>query len=176
MTLSANPRRSATHSLEDPMNKPTATQLRITLVLVVCAAQFYTSARDIVATALPHVHHDLSRAVTFPVSIDAAILAATLYAVIRTGISAKARRWAAFVRYTGFAATLYANGLASGIASADRITPDLVTGTLFLMIPAILLIGTMELVVHAGQGTAASRKAAKTNRPAATVTRLRAAH
>lgn len=157
------------------MRKPTATQIRVTLVLVVCAAQFYTSARDIIETALPHVHGDLGRAVTFPVSIDAAILAATLYAAVRTGINKAARRWAAFVRYVGFAATLYANGLAAGITTAPRITADVVTGTLFLMLPAILLIGTMELVVHAAQGTAASRARTARATPTATVTRLRAA-
>lgn len=156
------------------MMKPSATALRVTLVLTVCAAQFYTSARDIIHTALPHVQGDLSRAVTFPISIDAAILAATLYAVMRTGLSGKARRWAAFVRYVGFASTLYANALSSGITTAPRVTGDMIAGTLFLMIPAVLLIGTMELVVHAGQGTSASRKAKQTTTTQTGARKLRA--
>lgn len=149
-------------------------KLRIALVLVVCAAQFYTSARDIVAAAMPHVDNDLSRAVTFPVSIDAAILAATLYAAVKVGMNRKARLWAAFVRYAGFSATIYTNALASGITRADRLTVDVVTGTLLLILPAVLLIGTVEMVIHAAQGTPASR--ARAAKPQATVTRLRAAN
>lgn len=148
-------------------------QIRIALIVTVCAAQFYTSARDIVTTALPLVHGDLSRAVTFPICIDALILIAALTVAARTGVNAKARRWAGFGRYFGFAATIYANGLSGGIAHAARIDASIVTGTLFMLIPAVALIVTMELLIHGAQGTPASRKAAA--KPAATVTHLRRA-
>jgi hypothetical protein len=138
----------------------TSAQIRIALIVTVCAAQFYTSARDIVETAMPLVHHDLSRAVTFPICIDAMILIAALTVAARTGVNAKARRWAGFARYFGFAATIYANGLASGIASAKVIDAQIITGTAFLLIPAVALICTMELLIHGAQGTPATRKAA----------------
>lgn len=142
------------------MKTPTAAQVRIALIVTVCAAQFYTSARDIIETALPMVHGDMSRAVTFPICIDAMILIAALTVAARTGVNAKARRWAGFARYFGFAATVYANGLASGIASAQHITAEVITSTAFMLIPAVSLICTMELLIHGAQGTPASRKAA----------------
>lgn len=142
------------------MFKLTAAQVRTTLIVTVCAAQFYTSARDIVETAMPLVHHDLSRAVTFPICIDAMILIAALTVAARTGVNAKARRWAGFARYFGFAATIYANGLASGIASAKVIDAQVLTGTAFMLIPAVALICTMELLIHGAQGTPATRRAA----------------
>lgn len=153
--------------------KLTAAQIRILLIVIVCAAQFYTSARDIVSTALPLVHGDLSRAITFPICIDALILIAALTVAARTGVNAKARRWAGFGRYFGFAATIYANGLSGGIAHATHLDPAIVTGTLFMLIPAVALIVTMELLIHGAQGTAASRKAAA--KPVASVTPLRRA-
>lgn len=141
----------------------TAAQMRIALIVAVCAAQFYTSARDIIETALPLVRNDLSRAITFPICIDALILIAALTMATRVGVNAKARKWAAFGRYFGFGATIYANGLSGGIASADTIDAATVTGTLFLLIPAVALIATIELLIHGVQGTPASRKATEKN-------------
>lgn len=156
------------------MKLPTVV-LRIALVLTVCGAQFYTSFRDIVDAVLPHVHDDTSRAISFPISIDAAILAATLYASVKVGMNRKARLAALFVRYTGCIGTLYANALASGITRVDVLTVDVVTGTLLLMLPAILLIGTVEMVIHAAQGTPASRKAKQSaGATTASVSKLRA--
>lgn len=140
----------------------TADQARIALIAVVCAAQFYTSARDIIETAMPLVHHDLTRAITFPVCIDALILISALTVAVRTGINAKARRWAAFGRYFGFGATIYANGLSGGIANTTHIDAGIITGTLFLLIPAVALIATIELLIHGVQGTPATRKASAT--------------
>jgi hypothetical protein len=169
--------RSVHQTSEDTMTRHfTPAQIRIGLIVTVCAAQFYTSARDIVETAMPLVHHDLSRAVTFPICIDALILIAALTVAARTGVNAKARRWAGFGRYFGFTATIYANGLAGGIASAaaaHQVNAPVVMGTLFMLIPAVALIVTMELLIHGAQGTPASRKAAA--KPIATVTRLRSA-
>lgn len=166
--------RGVPQTSEDTMSaKFTPAQIRIALITTVCAAQFYTSARDIVETALPLVHGDLSRAVTFPICIDALILIAALTVAARTGVNAKARRWAGFGRYFGFAATIYANGLAGGIARAEHIDAAVLTGTAFMLIPAVALIVTMELLIHGAQGTPASRKAA--SRPTATVTQLRRA-
>lgn len=165
--------RGVPQTSEATVRRFTPAQIRIALIVTVCAAQFYTSARDIVDTALPLVHGDLSRAITFPVCIDALILIAALTVAARTGVNKPARRWAAFGRYFGFTATIYANGLAGGIAHADRIDAAVLTGTAFMLIPAVALIVTMELLIHGAQGTPASRRAA--SKPSATVTRLRAA-
>lgn len=176
MTLSANPRSSATHSLEDAMRKPTPAQIRILLITVVCAAVFYTSYSEIYAVAL-HYTGKARVAATYPICIDAVILIAALTLVARTGVNATAKRWARFGRVFGFTSTILCNAAASGFASADALTLDLVVAVAVSLIPAISLIATVELLIHGAQGTPASRaRAAKTARPAATVTRLRAAH
>lgn len=153
----------------------TTAHIRIALITTVCAAQFFVSASDIIDQAL-HVTHSIARAAAFPACIDATILIAALTVAARTGVNKKARQWAAFARYFGFTATVYANVISSGITRAAHLTPDLVASAAFMLIPAVALIATMELLIHGAQGTPATRKAASAKTTSrATVTRLRAA-
>jgi len=138
------------------------TQIRLTLIVAVCAAQFYNSARDIVDVALPIVHGDVSRAAMFPASVDLMILVAALTVAAPKGVNRKAKFWAAAGRYIGFGFTVYANVLASGISRVNVITPSVFADAVFMLAPALALICTMELAIHGAQGTPATRAARTT--------------
>lgn len=147
----------------------TAARIRIALITLVCAAVFYTSFRHI--TEVAHRYgNSLDVAALYPICIDAVILISALTLVARTGVSKAARFYAKLGRVFGFAATIFCNLASSDFSST--------VAALVALIPAVSLILTVELLIHAAQGTAAtrSRSAAKKTtaaRKAATVTPLR---
>ncbi len=141
----------------------TTAKLRIALTTTVCAAVFYTSFRHIVGVAT-HYGNTIDVALLYPICIDAVILISALTLVARTGVSKAAKFYARLGRIFGFASTIFCNLASSEFAST--------MAAIVALIPAIALILTVELLIHAAQGTTATRaKASKT----ATVTKLRSA-
>ncbi len=148
----------------------TTARIRVALIATVCAAVFYTSFRHITHVAA-HYGNSPDVAALYPVCIDAVILISALTLVARVGISKTTRFYAKAGRLFGFAATIFCNLAASDFTSTMAAVVSL--------IPALALILTVELLIHAAQGTPATRKAtaAKPTKTAgkATVTRLRSA-
>jgi drug/metabolite transporter (DMT)-like permease len=141
----------------------TAIRARLALIAIVCACVFYTSFRHITHVALSY-GNTADVAVLYPICIDAVILVSALTLTARTGVNRVTKLWASAGRYFGFAATIFCNVSSSEFASSMAVVVAL--------IPAIALIITVELLIHAAQGTPATRarKAKK-----ATVTQLRSA-
>lgn len=131
----------------------TATNARLALTTLVCSGVFYTSFHHIVSVAMAYGNNSASVAVMYPVCIDAVILIAALTLVAKRGISKTTKAYAKAARLFGFAATIFCNITASHFASSISVAVDL--------IPAISLIFTVELLIHAAQGTPASRAARK---------------
>ena len=131
----------------------TTAKLRIALIVLVLAATFYVSYSDIVSVAL-RFGAPGRVAFAWPVCIDGMILVSALTLVTRTGVSRATKTWARFGRWFGFSGTIYCNGLAAHTDAVLVIT--------FYVIPAVALITVTELLIHAAQGTAASRRQART--------------
>lgn len=132
-------------------------KLRITAITAVCAAVFAISFDHITTVAATYGNGWTS--FLYPICIDGVILVSALTLVARVGISKATKAYAKAGRWFGFVATIYANVAHSGYSSTDSIVVNL--------IPAIALIFTVELLIHAAQGTSASRSAGrKTSAPA----------
>ena len=125
----------------------TTQKLRIALITLVCAAVFAISYEHIAAVA--HQYGNGWSAYLYPLCIDGVILISALTLVARVGISKTTKYYAKLGRWFGFAATIYANVAHSGYGSTDAIVVNL--------IPALSLILTVELLIHAATGTAQSR-------------------
>lgn len=136
-------------------------KLRIAAITAVCLSVFAISFDHI--TAVAQTYGNGWTSFLYPVCIDGVILVSALTLVARVGISKTTKVYAKAGRWFGFAATIYANVAVSGYASTDAILVNL--------IPAVSLIFTVELLIHAAQGTSASRS--RTQR-ATTPVRLRA--
>jgi hypothetical protein len=135
---------------------------RIALTATVAAGTFFISASHIISVAEEAGNHGAA-AFVYPVAIDAVILVSVLTLVAKTGVNRMAKWYATLGRTFGFAATIYANVAASGFESVNNAVINL--------IPALALIITMELLVHAAQATPATRARKATKK--ATVTPIR---
>lgn len=142
------------------MNKNFAA--RIALTSAVAVGTFYISASHIIAVAHAAGNHGAA-AYAYPISIDAVILVSVLTLVAKTGVNRMAKWYAAIGRAFGFTATIYCNVAASGFQSVSSAVVNL--------IPALALIITMELLVHAAQATPATRARKATTK--ATVTPIK---
>lgn len=131
----------------------TTQKLRIALIALVCAAVFAISYEHIASVAQQYGNG--WSAYLYPVCIDGVILISAFTLVARVGITKTTRYYAKLGRWFGFAATIYANVAHSGYGSTDAILVNL--------IPALSLILTVELLIHAATGTAKYR--ARTARP-----------
>lgn len=114
---------------------------------ILVASVFTISFQHIMAIA--HSHGNGWTSFLYPMSIDGLIVACTMTLITKTGVSKVTRKWAGAGRYFGFAATCYANAVHSGWSDTDTVIINL--------IPAIALIIGVEVLVHAAQGTTASR-------------------
>jgi Protein of unknown function (DUF2637) len=132
-----------------------AMKFRLALIAIVCAAAFRDSWGHIVKVAL-WAGNGTGEAFTYPIAIDGVILVSAVTLAARVGVSKTTKSWAIFGRYFGFAATLFANGAAAQSANIGSI--------LINVIPGIALIATVEMLIHASQGTVATR--ARSTRPA----------
>jgi hypothetical protein len=149
-----------------------AAKFRVALITIVCAATFTISYSHIHAVALQYGNSPLA-AVLYPITIDCGILVAALTLTARTGVNRSAKAWAAFARIFGFGATVFCNVAASDWAAAT--TPAATIAAVVVnLVPAIVLISTIELLIHGAHGTAASR-ARRTAKPAGNVTPIRKA-
>lgn len=134
----------------------TTAKLRIALIAVVCAAVFYTSFRHIVDVAEQY-GNSADVALLYPVCIDAVILISAFTLIARREVSKMARWYAKLGRLFGFSATIFCNVASSEFASSVAVAVAL--------IPALSLILTVELLVHASAGTASSRRVKASVRP-----------
>lgn len=122
----------------------TTQKLRITAITIVCLAVFAISYEHI-ATVAGQYGNGWSRYL-YPICIDGVILISALTLVARAGVTKTTRYYAKLGRWFGFIATIYANVAHSGYGSTDAILVNL--------IPALALILTVELLIHAATGTA----------------------
>jgi hypothetical protein len=141
------------------MFKPNQYQTRIAITMMVTAAEFYTSASHIIATAI-NAGNPIRAAVTYPLVIDGMILAAVLALTARRGVNKIARQYAGWARGLGYAATLYCNVAASGFTSINNAVVD--------VFPGLGLILLLELTVHSAAQTPAAKRT-----PAAKPAKLR---
>lgn len=127
----------------------TAIRLRLALISLVCTGVFKISASHIIKVAMEHGNSH-SDALVYPVAIDAVILISALTLTAAKGVNGMAKWWARIGRWFGFAATIFCNMASSNFAS----TMDAVIA----LIPAIALIITVELLIHASKATPATRR------------------
>lgn len=125
----------------------TTQKLRIVAITIVCGAVFAISYSHIASVAGQYGNG--WSAYLYPICIDGVILISALTLVARVGITKTTRYYAKLGRWFGFAATIYANVAHSGYGSTDAILVNL--------IPALSLILTVELLIHAATGTAKYR-------------------
>lgn len=128
-----------------------AQKLRMTAITAVCLAVFAISFDHI--TTVAATYGNGWTAILYPICIDGVILVSALTLVARVGISKATKAYAKAGRWFGFIATIYANVAHSGYASTDAVLVNL--------IPAISLILTVEMLIHAAQGTSATRAATR---------------
>jgi len=121
---------------------------RITVTGIVTLAVAIISFGHILEVAQAH-GNALYSALMYPIAIDGMMIGCTLALLVKTGVSKQTRRWATVGRYVGFGATVYANVLHSGWASADDM---IVNG-----IPAVALIILTEVLITSIHGTPATR-------------------
>lgn len=119
-------------------------KFRLVLIFLVTLGVFRISFDHIVSVATAN-NNAADIAWIYPLSIDGVIFISAFTLIARNGITRKARWWAHAGRSFGFIATIYANVAHSGYANTDAILINLV--------PAIALIITVEILIHAGAGT-----------------------
>jgi hypothetical protein len=123
---------------------------RILLTALVTGGIFRVSFQHITEVA-EHYGNTYSIAVWYPICIDGMILISALTLVAGRGVNKSAKRYAVAGRWVGFAFTIYANMIHGGMQD--------VTGMIVNLIPAVSLIIVMELLIHAAQGTPATKRA-----------------
>jgi len=126
-----------------------AIRIRLALITLVCTGVFYISAGHIISVAMSY-GNPFATAIVYPVCIDGVILISALTLTAANGVSKTAKFYAKLGRWVGFAATIYANMVHSGWASTDSVIVN--------AIPAVTLIITVELLIHASKRTPATRK------------------
>ncbi len=141
----------------------TASQkFRLALITLVCSGVFYISFSHITSIAQQY-GNAAHVAWVYPLCIDGVILISALSLTARVGINKATKFYAKLGRWFGFAATIYANVLHSGYSSTDAIVVN--------VLPAIALIITVELLIHASAGTSAYRR--RSNQKATSPAKLR---
>lgn len=130
---------------------------RLALIALVTSGVFFISFSHITAVASLYGNSGLTAAV-YPICIDGVILISAFSLIGRRGITRQVKFYAQFGRWFGFSATIYANVAHSGYASTDAIIVNL--------IPAISLIITVELMIHAWASSKARSVRAATARSA----------
>ncbi len=122
--------------------------LRMILTAIVCTGVFYTSFAHITTVAQSY-GNSLSTALMYPILIDGMILACALTLTAKTGVNKMTRWYAGLGRWTGFGFTIACNTMHANSWNV---------GAIFVaLIPAIVLIIVVELLIHAAQGTPATR-------------------
>jgi hypothetical protein len=143
-----------------------AYRLRMLGTIVICAASFAASYDH--GYFVAHTHGNAWYiAATYPIIIDFTILVAALTLATPTGVNRMTKLWANGIRYVGFAATLAFNLMASNWASTET--------AIVCLVPGVFLIGTVEMLIHAARGTAATRAKRPVTKPKGNVTPIRKA-
>lgn len=133
---------------------------KMVLTTVVWAGAFKVSASHAVGTALEY-GNSKSDALTYPVLIDALIIACALWVAAPKGVNRATRVWAGFGRFFGFTATLFTN-VASADLTAHGMSPLAIgTSALVNLLPGIAVIVMTEVFVHGMKSTPAARATSK---------------
>lgn len=120
------------------------------LTALVWAGAFKISSSHIIELAMRFGNRK-DDALFYPVIVDAMIIVCALWVASPKGVNKATRLWAAFGRYFGFAATLFANVAHQDLTDAISIGVGL--------LPAVSVIITTEVFVHGMRSTPAARKA-----------------
>lgn len=136
--------------------KLTPTQkIRLVVIAVACLAMFRISFSHIVDVAT--VNGNADTALWFPIGIDGSIIATAMTLAAKRGVNKATKQWGLFVRWTGFAFTIFANVAHSDFISAQAVIINLA--------PALGLIGLLEMLIHAAQGTPVNQPRARKATP-----------
>lgn len=126
------------------------------LTAVVWAGAFKVSASHAVSTAM-EFGNSRGDALTYPVLIDAVIIACALWVASSKGVNKATKIWAGIGRIFGFIATLGTN-LAHADLTAHGTAVIMVAVTVFVsLLPGIAVIIMTEVFVHGMKSTPAAR-------------------
>lgn len=133
---------------------------KMVLTTVVWAGAFKVSASHAVGTALEY-GNSKSDAMTYPILIDALIIACALWVAAPKGVNKATKFWAGLGRTFGFAATLFTN-LAHADLLAHGDSPLMIgVSAAVSLLPGIAVIVMTEVFVHGMKSTPAARATSK---------------
>lgn len=133
---------------------------KMVLTTVVWAGAFKVSASHAVSTALEYGNAK-SDAMTYPILIDALIIACALWVAAPKGVNRATKFWAGLGRYFGFLATLFVNVAHTDLMSHGASPLSIGVTAMVGLLPGIAVIVMTEVFVHGMKSTPAARATAK---------------